>query len=102
MAKERRIIAELSVVPLGVGPSVSRYVKAAITELKAASEVRVELGAMGTVLEADDMDELLGAVRRAHDAAFEAGAQRVVTTLRMDERRDKRLSIESKLESVES
>ncbi|MBN2518617.1 MAG: MTH1187 family thiamine-binding protein [Candidatus Altiarchaeota archaeon] len=101
MAKEKKIVAELSVVPLGVGPSVSKYVKEAIRQLKSGN-VRVELGAMGTVLEADDMDDLLEAVKMAHEAVFRAGAVRVVTTLKIDERRDKNLSIESKLKAIKT
>lgn len=96
---EKKIIAELSVVPLGVGTSVGRYVKAALVELQ-KSRVRVEPSAMGTVLEAEDMDTLLETVKEAHEAVFKAGAKRVVTTLKIDDRRDKELSIESKLKSI--
>ncbi len=99
MAEKSRVVAELSVVPLGVGPSVSKYVKEALKELR-SSGVRVEPGAMGTIIEADDMDKLLEAVKRAHEAVFRAGAIRVVTTLRIDDRRDKELSIESKLAAI--
>lgn len=99
MAKEKKIIAELSVIPIGLGPSVSKYVKEAIRELK-SSNVRVELSSMGTILEADNIDDLLEAVKRAHEAVFKAGAVRVVTTLKIDERRDKKLTIESKLEAL--
>ncbi len=99
MANEQKIIAELSVVPLGSGPSVSKYVKAAIRELK-SSNVRVELSAMGTILEAGSIDDILKAAKRAHEAAFQAGAVRVVTTLKIDDRRDKIQSIESKLAAI--
>jgi uncharacterized protein (TIGR00106 family) len=101
MAKEGKIIAELSILPLGVGPSVSRYVKEAVKELK-LSGMRVELSAMGTILEADNIDSLLEAVKRAHESVFKAGAERVVTTLKVDERRDKAMSIESKLRAIKS
>ena len=99
--KKKKIIAELSVIPLGLGPSVSRYVKEAIRELK-SSNIRFELSAMGTVLEADNIDALFEAVKMAHEAVFKAGALRVVTTLKIDDRRDKALSIESKLKAIKS
>jgi uncharacterized protein (TIGR00106 family) len=99
MEKEKRLIAELSIVPLSEGSSVSNYVKEALKELRATG-LRVEPTAMGTILEADDMDSLLEAVKRAHEAVFRAGAMRAVTTLKIDDRRDKKLSIEGKLKSI--
>jgi len=97
--KQKMILAELSVVPLGVGTSVSGYVKAALKELE-KSTVKVKPTAMGTILEAEDIDSLLDAVKNAHEAVFDAGAKRVVTTLKIDDRRDKNLTIESKLEAI--
>lgn len=93
------IVADLSIIPIGVGESVSRYVKRAVEELK-SSGLRVELGAMSTVLEARNIDELFEAVKRAREAVFEMGAKRVYTILRIDERRDKELSIEGKLSKL--
>jgi len=57
-------------------------------------------GAMGTVLEVPSLDELFAAAKAAHEAVFKAGAMRVVTTLRFDERRDKEMTMRSKLEAI--
>jgi len=95
------IVAEFSVIPLGTEtPCVSKYVMAALEELK-DSEIRFESGAMGTVIEAKDIRTIFGAIERAHEAVFRAGAKRVVTRLTIDDRRDKELSIESKLKAIE-
>lgn len=94
------IIAEVSIVPLGVGPSVSKYVKEAVRTLE-KSNVRVIRGPMGTVIEAESLDVIWDAVRKAHEAVFEMGAPRVVTTLKIDERRDKEHTVESKLKALE-
>lgn len=94
------IVAELSVVPLGTGStSVSGYVKIALRELEESGLV-MESTAMGTIIEAGDMDSLLEAVKRAHEAVFRSGAKRVVTSLKIDDRRDKEHGIESKLKSL--
>lgn len=93
------IVADLSIIPIGVGESVSKYVKRAVEELRSFG-LRVEVGAMSTVLEAKTLDEIFEAVKKAREAVFEMGAKRVYTILRIDERRDKELSIESKVSKV--
>ena len=53
----RRVVAEISIIPLGKGASVSKYVKKAIEVFKKYN-LKVEPSAMGTVLEGD-LDEIL-------------------------------------------
>jgi uncharacterized protein (TIGR00106 family) len=56
---------------------------------------------MGTILEAGSLDEALRYVRMAHEAVFEAGARRVITLIKIDDRRDVERSMEDKLRSLE-
>ena len=93
------IIAELSITPLGEGISVSRYVKIALQALK-ESGVKFETNAMATVIECKSIEELFEVVKKAHDSVLEAGAKRVITSLKIDDRRDKEATIETKLDSV--
>ncbi len=95
------IVAELSVEPIGEGTSISRFVKEALEALR-RSGVKHVPNAMGTVIEANSLDELFAATKAAHEAVFRAGARRVVTTLRLDDRRDKAITIQSKLDAVAS
>jgi len=96
------IIAEIAVVPIGTGtPSVSEYVSKAVDELKRLG-LRPELTAMGTIFEAEEMSTVLKAFEAVHESVFKQGAKRVVTTLKVDERRDKEGTIKQKLESVAS
>jgi uncharacterized protein (TIGR00106 family) len=91
---------DISVVPVGTnGPSVSRFVAGAVGILKNEPGIKWELDAMNTVIEGD-LDKLLALAKRMHRSAFEAGAKRVVTTLRIDERIDKPLTIEGKIKAV--
>ena len=94
------IVADVSVVPLGVGTSVSAYVKKAVKALD-GSGLKVMHGPMSTSLEAKTVDEVFSAVKRAHEAVVAAGARRVVTTVKMDDRRDKDHSMASKLGALE-
>lgn len=91
---------DISVVPVGTGKaSVSEYVAGAVRILKDEPGIKWELDAMNTVIEGD-LDKLLDLAKRMHRSAFAAGAKRVVTTLRIDERNDKPLTIEGKIKAV--
>lgn len=96
-----RVIAEFSTVPLGTGStSLSGYVSKAYAVVK-GSGLPFTLTPMGTVLEADGLEEVLGVVAKAHEALFEAGAERVSTTIKIDDRRDKARVMGDKVRSLE-
>ena len=91
---------EVSIVPVGTQtPSVSRYVARAVQMLQSEPDIKYELTAMGTIIEGD-LERLLTLAGRMHRSAFDAGVMRVVTTVKIDERRDKASSISSKVEAV--
>ena len=93
-------IIDISVVPVGTGkPSVSEYVAGALRILKNEPGIRYELTAMNTIIEGD-LEKLLSLAQRMHRSAFDAGAKRVVSTIRIDERSDRPLTIEGKIKSV--
>jgi uncharacterized protein YqgV (UPF0045/DUF77 family) len=54
---------------------------------------------MGTEVEGA-VEDLLRLATQMHQVPFTMGAQRVVTTIRIDERRDKELGITQKKEAV--
>ncbi|MCB2228061.1 MAG: MTH1187 family thiamine-binding protein [Desulfarculaceae bacterium] len=92
-------VVQLTVVPLGTGStSLSSYV-AQVHKVLEASGVKNRLTPMGTVLEGP-LDEVLAVIRQVHEVPFEAGAQRVMTLINIDDRRDKQGSMDQKLNSV--
>jgi uncharacterized protein (TIGR00106 family) len=93
------IIAQLSIAPHGKGTSVSPYVKIVIETLK-KEHITFETNAMATVIETKDLSTLFSVVQKAHLAVVAAGAERVITELKIDDRRDKNATIESKLTSL--
>lgn len=96
------IIAEISVIPIGTGtPSVSKYVAKAVDELRRLG-LKPEVTAMGTIFEAEDVAVILNAFKAVHESVFAHGAQRAVTALKIDERRDKEGSITQKVRSITS
>jgi uncharacterized protein (TIGR00106 family) len=94
-------IVQVSIVPLGTKTtSISSYVARALKVLQKQKSVKYELTPMGTVLEGD-LDKVLRMVRKMHESVFEEGVQRVVTIVNIDDRRDKRATMESKISAVE-
>ena len=93
-------IVEVSIIPLGTKiPSVSQYIARVVRLLQSEKDIKYELTAMGTIIEGD-LDYLLTLVRKMHETLFDAGIMRVVTTIKIDDRRDKISSMSSKLESL--
>ena len=93
------IIAQLSIAPVGKEVSVSKYVKLVLETLK-KEQVEFETTAMSTVIETEDLSTLFDVVEKAHNAVLAAGAERVITELKIDDRRDKDATITSKLNAL--
>ena len=91
-------IVEVSIVPLGVGVGVSSFVAGAIGVLE-KSALKYELTAMGTII-SGDLDDIFCVIRKMHESCFDAGAVRVLTQIRIDDRRDSESSMERKVRSV--
>lgn len=97
----RHVIAQVTVVPLGTGsPSLSAWVAGVEKILDEFPDIRRQLCPMSTVLEGE-LDRILEAVRKMHEAPFMQGAQRVSTHLNIDDRRDKTITMEGKVRAVE-
>ena len=94
------IIAQLSIAPLGLGSSVSRYVKKVVKILE-NEPVNCYTNAMATVIEAETTEQIFTAVIHAHDALIsEPGVQRVITELKIDHRTDKDATVKSKINAI--
>ena len=93
-------IAEISVVPLGTKtPSVSQYVARAVKVLEQEKNIRYEMTAMGTIIEGD-LDRILAVVKKMHEGTFGEGVIRVLTMLKIDDRRDRAQSMNAKVASL--
>lgn len=92
---------EFSVVPIGTkSASVSQYVAQAIDILKKyEGQIKYELTPMGTIIEGD-LDLGMEIVMKVHKALFSDEVKRVVTNIKIDDRRDKDLTLAGKVKSV--
>ena len=70
---------------------MSRFVRLAIDELKKTG-LKTVSGPMGTSVDA---------AKAAHEAVVKAGGRRVITTLKIDDRRDKPATMETKMRALE-
>jgi uncharacterized protein (TIGR00106 family) len=76
-------------------------VAAAVNTFKNTKGLDFEVTPMGTVLAANNLDTIFEAVRQAHEVVMAKGVKRVVSTLRIDDRRDKARTMDDKVKSVE-
>ncbi len=93
------VIADLCVVPLGVGLSVSPYVAACERILKEAG-LKTYLHAYGTNIEGE-WDVVFTAIKRCHEVIHDMGAPRITTTLRVGTRTDRMQTMQDKIMSVQ-
>jgi uncharacterized protein (TIGR00106 family) len=94
-------ILQISVVPIGTREtSLSTYVADCIRILK-KEQIRYELTSMGTNIEGD-LKDLFRIALKMHQTPFRKGALRVLTTLKIDDRRDKKGTLKGKKRAVEN
>jgi uncharacterized protein (TIGR00106 family) len=94
-----KVIADLCVVPMGVGVSVSRHVAACERVLKEAG-LKTVLHAYGTNIEGE-WDEVFAAIKKCHEVVHAMGAPRITSTLKFGTRTDREQTMEQKVRSVE-
>ncbi len=95
-------VVEVSVVPIGTAtPSLSSYVARCEKVLNKYKDLKHTLTPMSTVIEGD-LDRVLQAIREMHEVPFGSGIMRVSTHINIDDRRDKKLTMEGKIKAVET
>jgi len=93
-------IAEVSIIPMGTKtPSVGKHVARAVKVLQQEKNMKYEITSMGTIIEGD-LEKILMVVKKMHEEAFGEGVARVITTIKIDERRDKASSMSEKVNSL--
>jgi uncharacterized protein (TIGR00106 family) len=90
------IVADLRMIPMGSGTSTSKYVRA-VYEVLQDSGANFLPGPMSTTVETETMDDLFRIVEKANKRLAKMGVQRIITTVHIDWRLDKEISMESKL-----
>jgi uncharacterized protein (TIGR00106 family) len=92
-------IVEFSVVPIGTGEtSVSSYVRAALKVVE-ESDIDFEVNPMGTCLQGE-WDPVFNTIKAVHEELARMGCARIVTTIKVDDRRDKYMPMQAKVAAV--
>ena len=93
-----KVIADLCVVPIGVGVSLGSYI-AVCEEILLKAGLKTHLHGYGTNIEGE-WDQVMQAVKECHQALHEMGVPRIGTTMRIGTRIDREQTIEDKIRSV--
>lgn len=95
-----KALADICIVPMGVGVSVSEYV-VACEEIFNAAGLNTKLHAYGTNVEGE-WDDVMAALKQCHEKVHAMGAPRIGTTIRLGTRTDREQSMQDKINSVTS
>jgi uncharacterized protein (TIGR00106 family) len=93
-----KAIADICIVPIGVGVSLGRYIAAACDELEAAG-LKTAVHAYGTNVEGD-YDAIVAALKRCLERIHAMGAPRITCTVKLGTRVDREQTMQDKLGSV--
>jgi len=92
-------MAFVSITPLGKGESVSEYVSKAFNSLN-NSGLNIRLTPMGTIVEGDDLNQVLTAINEAAEVLQECN--RLSISIKIDYRRDRESGMDKKVDSVKN
>jgi uncharacterized protein (TIGR00106 family) len=95
-----KVILDFTVIPLGVGLSLSKYV-AACERILQERGLTYQLHANGTNVEGE-WDEVFAAIKQCHETLHEMGVPRISTVIKVGTRTDKAQTMEDKVASVQS
>ena len=93
-----KVIADIAIIPIGVGVSLSKYV-AACQRVLIEAGLEPSLHANGTNVEGD-WELVFKALKGCHEILHEMGAPRVSTNMRIGTRVDRAQSMQDKINSV--
>ncbi len=95
-----KVLADLTIVPIGAGLSLSGHVAACERVLNEAG-LTTRLHANGTNVEGE-WDRVFAALRRCHETLHAAGVPRVFTAVTLGTRSDRDQGLDEKVRSVEA
>jgi len=94
-----KVISDVTIVPIGVGVSVSKYI-VACERIFEEAELKIHLHAYGTNVEGE-WDAVFAAIKRCHEVIHEMGTPRISTTIRVGTRTDREQTMNDKIKSVQ-
>jgi uncharacterized protein (TIGR00106 family) len=94
-------ICSITVIPSSKGTSISDSVARCIKVLQDAPDLKFQITPMSTQIEGP-LNRLFDVLKKMHEAAFADGVGRVNTSIVIDDRRDKEISMDYKVKAVQA
>lgn len=95
-----KVIADVCVIPMGIGLSVSKEVSVC-ERIFAEAGLKTKLHAYGTNLEGE-WDDVFNAIKRCHETLHASGVVRISSSMRFGTRTDREQTMDDKIRSVEA
>jgi len=97
------ITAEISITPVGTcSTSISEFVAESEKILQKYTDLEYNLTSMATEISGNNIDEIFEEMKEMHAAQLKKGAKRLITTIRIDDRRDSESTMNEKIMSVKA
>ncbi|BFH72512.1 MTH1187 family thiamine-binding protein [Sulfurisphaera javensis] len=95
-----KVLVDIAIEPLGTSStSISKYIRK-VLEILDKKGIKYYPAPSMTTIELDDLTQLGYLLKEINDELEKMGVKRVVTLLKIDDRRDKENSIDHKLEVI--
>ena len=92
------VSTDLCVIPIGVGVSLSPYIKACLSVID-EHNLEYEPGPNGTAIEGE-WDKVFKCLKKCHEVLHSKGVPRIYTTLKVNTRTDKKQLFKDKVKSI--
>lgn len=95
--------AEISIIPISTtngNTSMSKEIALVYNAISQIQGLKTILTAMGTQVESNNLENILEAIKISHITLRNIGIERIMSSIRIDERLDKNNTLERKINSV--
>jgi uncharacterized protein (TIGR00106 family) len=101
---ETSFTAEISIIPITTNnsdnTSMSKEIALVYDAISQIKGLKIILTAMGTQVESNNLDNILQAIKISHKTLRNIGIERIISSIRIDERLGKINTLEGKIKSI--
>ena len=100
--KQLFFTAEISIIPITTkgDTSMSKEIALVYKAINQIQDLKAILTAMGTQIESNKLDNILEAIKISHTTLRNIGIERIISSIRIDERSDNTNTLDGKINSV--
>ena len=100
--KQQFFTAEISIIPITTSgdTSMSKEIALVYNAINKIQGLKTVITAMGTQIESNELDNILKAIKISHTTLRNIGIERILSSIRIDERPDKSNTLDGKINSV--